>query len=125
MKQSPGLGLRIMLFKMRQKLGVGEVLQTRRVVCHDVLLSWEEMGQVAIAVCPLVVAGEAAEGGCGSVTGHCPLAHSRHRWGVVREGFDGGVLEGEEFAHDVDLTEEGGVFQVAVGDLSVGVMCGG
>lgn len=113
-----------MLFKVRQELGISEMLQSRRVVSHDILLSWEEMGEVAVAVEALVIAGKPTQCSCHSVARDSALADPRDSRGVVGEVFDRGVLEWEEFAHDVYLSEEGGMLQVAVGHYAVRVVRG-
>jgi len=66
MKQHPRLRLRIGLLEVLEESGVGEVLQARGVIRHDVGLSWEETSKVAVAVGSLVVAGVAAEVGRGA-----------------------------------------------------------
>ena len=103
MEQSPGHGLRISLFKVCKEGSVRQVLETGSVISHDVLVSWEEMGHVAVAVETLVVTGEAAEG-CGrSGGGDGTFADSRHCRGVVAEVLDRSIGQGTQRAHGVDL----------------------
>ena len=40
-QQFPRLPLRIALFEVREQGGVGEMLEARGIVSHDVVLSWE------------------------------------------------------------------------------------
>lgn len=60
MQLNPGLPLRIVLFIVSKEGGVRELLQARGIISHDVVLSREEGGQVAVAVEALVLAREAA-----------------------------------------------------------------
>ena len=61
---------------MSKERGVREVLETGCVVCHGVVVSWEELGDVAIAVCTLVATRVIAEVGSGPVAGDGSTRHS-------------------------------------------------
>ena len=54
MKQCPRLGLWIVLFEVGKKGIIGEMLETRGIVTHDVGLSWEILADVAVTVLTLV-----------------------------------------------------------------------
>ena len=60
MQQLPGSFLRIVLFEVSEKGAVGEVLQARGVVGHDIGIPWEEASEMAVPVEPLVIAGDTA-----------------------------------------------------------------
>ena len=72
----------------------------------------------------LVFAGTLAEvsrraGGCGG-----SFEHTRECWGVVREGTNGLFAHVPKRGDDVKAGERGELFQVAVGDVTVGVGVG-
>jgi hypothetical protein len=87
------------LFEVVKEGSVRQVLETGGIVGHDVVLSWEEVRDVAVAVEALVVAGEPAQGGSSTASGDGPLSDPRDGRGVVREVFDGGIVEGFKVAH--------------------------
>ena len=90
---------------MSEKGGVREVLQARGIVRHDILFPWEEMGEVAVAVHPLMITRETTEGCYCSVTGYRSFPDVRHGWSVVTEVLDGGVSERSQGTHDIDLRQ--------------------
>ena len=49
MQELPRLVLQIVLFNLGDKGGIGEVLKAGRIVCHDVVRSWEVGGEMAVA----------------------------------------------------------------------------
>jgi hypothetical protein len=106
------------------KGGVGELLHARGVVGHDVLRPWEVAGGVVVAVRALEVAGDLAKVGGGARCGHGSFLHTGHGRGVVTEIFQGGVVHGVAVRHDVRLSQQGGLLQVAVGDAAVGILGG-
>ena len=109
--------MRIVLVEVGEKGGVREVLETGRVVGHDVQVSWEIVSEVAIAVVSLMLAGVVAEVGRGAITGHRALVDpGRDGRRVVGEVDNGGVAGVMRGGHEVDLGKETGLFEVAVGD---------
>jgi hypothetical protein len=66
----------MMLFKVREKFSVGQVLESRSLVGHDVDLPWEEACLQAAAVVALVGAGEVAQSGGWSFRGDGPFVHT-------------------------------------------------
>lgn len=50
MQQLPGRSLRKVLFEVGEEGSVRQVLESRSIVGHDVVLSWEEVRYVAVAV---------------------------------------------------------------------------
>jgi hypothetical protein len=64
---------------------IGEVLEARGVIGHDVGLSWEEVSEVTVAVGPLMIAGKAAESRCGAWARDSALVYSGDGRGVVGE----------------------------------------
>ena len=85
MKQPPGCCLWIVLVKVVEEGGVGQVLQARGIVGHDVGVSWEVGRFVAVAVEALVQAGVVAQIGGGAIRGDGAFRHPadcrmRSRW---------------------------------------------
>jgi hypothetical protein len=65
--QHPRFWLRTVLLEVRKKSSIGEVLQARSIVSHVVAVSREVRGEVAVAVSPLVLAGQTTKVGRGPV----------------------------------------------------------
>ena len=57
MHQAPRQRLLVVLLEVGKKGMVRQVLQARGVVGHDVGLPWDVLGDVAVTVVPLVIAG--------------------------------------------------------------------
>ena len=96
---------------MLQERVIGEVLEARGVIGHDVGLPWEEGSEVAVSVRALMVTGEAAHSRRGSwAGGDSALVHPGDGWGVVGAVLEGGVADVMVAAHDVHLSKQGGVF---------------
>ena len=110
---SPRSRLRIALFKESEESVIGEMLQSRRVVRHAVLVPWEVGHQGAVSVPPLVGARESAQVGCGAVRGHRPFLEPSDGRRVVRESFDGGESHVYRVRDQGQLPEDAGLFQVA------------
>ena len=89
---------------MREERFISEVLEAGGIIRHDVGLSWEETGEVAAPMNPLVVAGVAAKVGGGARSRDSAFVHSRDGRGVVGEVLKGGVASVMIGAHDVHLT---------------------
>ena len=53
--------MRIHLFIMREEGGIGEVLEARRVITHDIRRSWDVPGLVAVAMLALMESSDVAE----------------------------------------------------------------
>ena len=98
------------------------MLQPRGVIAHDVVRSWDVVGRVAVAVCPLVVTGDHAEVGSRTSRGHRSLADPGDSRGVVAEVAEGSVASVMGAAHDIHLSLQGSLFEVAVGDGAGGVV---
>ena len=113
------------LFKVGNKEGiVREVLETRGIVCHHVGWSWDVEGLVAVAVSALVEAGVVAKVRWGAIRGDSSLVGSRHGRGVVAGIVDGAVADIMLVGHEGDLSLDASLLQVAVGDVSFGVVEG-
>lgn len=82
------------------------------------------MGAVAIVMGTLVVASQLAEVRCRPGGGHSPFSKPGDGGGVVAEGLNSGVGYRLSACQDIKLRENGGLFQVAVGDMASGVFCG-
>ena len=54
MQELPRCGLRIVLFEVGEKGGVGEMLEARGIVSHDVVRPREVGSKVAVAMAALV-----------------------------------------------------------------------
>lgn len=93
-------------------------MQARRVVRHEVHWSWEVVNAAAVTEGSLVVAGELAEVGSRARGRHRAFEGAGHGRGVVTHGLEGGVGDGMAVGHDVMVCEDGGIFQVAVGDVA-------
>jgi len=52
-----------MLFEVREKLRISEMLKTGGIICHDVLGSWDVPSFMTVAVRSLVSTSEVAEQG--------------------------------------------------------------
>jgi hypothetical protein len=114
--------LRIVLLEVSEKGRIGEVLEARGVIRHDVAISWEEVCEVTVSVNPLMVAPVAAEGGGSSTGGDGSLADSRDCRDIVREVLDSGVPSVVSGRHEVHLGQESRVLKVTVGDDAAGVI---
>ena len=123
-EQPPGFGLRIVLVKVGKEGVVSEVLQARGVVSHAVRFPGNEETGLAVAMSPLVHAGEIAQMGRWPVCGDRSLVHARDGGRVVRAADEGCVPDVMVPGHDVILGQLSRVFQVAVGDGSSGFFPG-
>ena len=113
--------MRIVLFKVGKESSVRQVLEPGCVVPHSVRVAREETGEVAVSVQALVVTGFAAQGGRGVVRRDGSFTHSRDCRDVVAQVFHGGIADVMRGGHQVDLSEQSGVFQVAVRDVPIRV----
>ena len=103
---------------------VREVLEARGVVSHHVGWSWDVEGLVAVAVSALMETGEVAEvGGC-PIGGDSAFVGPCYRGGVVARSVDGAVADVVLVCHEGDLSLDAGLLEVAVGDVSFGVVEG-
>ena len=93
-----------------------------RIIGHDVFGSIDEGDQGAVAVEALVETGEATQVGWGLIRGDGALAELPNCRRVVAEGVDGSIgspfLEG----YHLQLHEDGGLFQFAIGQGARGVV---
>lgn len=83
--------MRIVLVEVREESSVGELLEARGVVCHDIGRAWEVPSVVAVPVRALVLASVVAEVSSGAVTGDGSSGDSGDGRGVVRCRGDRGV----------------------------------
>ena len=108
--------MRIPLVEVGEKESVGEVLEARGVVGHDVSLAWDVKGSVVVAVIALVAAGPIAEVGGRAVGGDGPFADAGDGGRVVGAVDHRGVANVMGMGHDVHLAKETSVLEVTVGD---------
>ena len=113
----PRCWLWITLFKVGEQGGVREVLEARRVIGHGVGVSGEVLSSVAVAVKALVGTCIVAERCCGIVGGDCSFSNSRHGGSVAAEVFHCGIGQVTGRGHQVYLSQEGSMFQVAISDV--------
>lgn len=112
------------LLEVGEESRVGEVLETGRVVCHDIVRSWEVVRHVAVSMEALVVRCKATESGCGPRAVYSSFAVAGHSRCVVTEGFHSGVARRPGPDHEVALRQDPGLLQVAVGDGAGWVVSG-
>ena len=108
MEKPPRQWLRIALVEVQEEGNIGEFLQVRRVICHGVPFSWEELRHVAVVVEEaLVVARQSAQqgGGC-AVNRHGSFPYVGHCRGVVGEVFYRRVRKICKAAHGINLCEQ-------------------
>ena len=88
---------------MGEERGVGEMLQAGGIVSHDIVSSWEEICDVAVAMLSLMGTGVVAEvGGCADA-GDSAAIHSGHCWCVVRRVGESGIAHIVCGGHQGDL----------------------
>ena len=116
LEQLPRLVLRILRVEVRKEGRISEVLQAGSVVGHDIGLSWEVLGHMAVAVLPLVLSREDALLGWRTVGRNRLLTHLGLSRGVVHEGDCCRALDGVALCHGADLGEHAGVLEVTVCD---------
>jgi hypothetical protein len=116
-KKLPGVWLRIGLFKVQEKLFIGEMLEARGIVGHAIAVSWKEEGEVAVAVQALVQAAIAAELSGHTIGCEGAFVHSGDGRGVVAAGANGAVRNIGLLGNEAHLSELAGLLQVTVGDL--------
>ena len=75
--------MRIPLFEVSEKESVGEVLEARGVIRHDVGLARDVERHVVVAVAALVLTSPVAEIAGSPVAGDGSLADAGHGWSVV------------------------------------------
>ena len=73
---------------------------------------------------PLVLAGKTAQVGCRSVRRHGPLVELRADSHVVGHIREGGVVSVVGVTHDIGLSNESSLFEVAVGHVALGIVKG-
>ena len=92
--------LRIVLLEVREESGVGEVLESGRVVGHAVQVARQVERFEAVAVFPLVLASELAEVGRDAVGGDGPARDSGDSRGVVGADRERGIANRVVFRYD-------------------------
>ena len=95
--------MRIGLFKVGEKGGVGEMLQAGGIVSHDIVSSWEKICKVTVAMISLMGAGAVAEVSGGADAGDSAARHSGHCWCVVRRVGESGIAHIVCGGHQGDL----------------------
>ena len=112
-----------MLFEVGTKKGsVREVLEARDIVRHDVGTPWDEEVCLAVAVFSLVGTSVVAEVGSRAVGGDRSFQHSGQGGGVVSTIGDSGIAHVMEVSHEGGLGQETGLLEVAVGDVTPGIV---
>jgi hypothetical protein len=107
-----------------KEFAVSEMLQAGGVISHSILISWEEEGEVAVAVFSLVSTAVVTQLGSNSIGGDCSFVHSRDRGGVVATSANGAIGNIGSLRDEADLGELAGLFQVTICDGSLGVVEG-
>jgi len=101
-----------------QEFRVGEVLEARSIIGHDIFHPVDEGDLGAVSVVALVEAGDLAEVG-GWPAGSCAAFEvSRQCGSVVSQVGDGGASSVVGVGDVVQLDHHGGLFEVAVGDIT-------
>ena len=108
--------MRIPLVEVGEKESVGEMLEARSVVGHDIGLAWEVEGGVVVAMIALVAAGPVAEVGGRAVGGDGAFADAGDGGRVVGAVDHRGVANVMGVSHEIHLAQETSVLEVAVGD---------
>ena len=116
--------MRIALVEVREEGSVRQMLQTGRVVGHDVGVAREVAGLVAAAMFALMHARDVAQRRRRPFGGDSALVHSTDRWGVVTAGACRGTSDVMVFALDGQLPEDARMLKVAVGDRASRVVLG-
>jgi hypothetical protein len=102
-----------------------EMLQVGGVISHSILVSWEEEGEVAVAVFALVSTAVVAELGSDSIGGDHSFVHLRDGRGVVAASATNGAIGHLGLVgNEADLGELADLLQVTIGDGSFGVVEG-
>jgi hypothetical protein len=104
--------------EMGEKAGGGQMLEARRVVCHLVGVATDVRDLVAVAMVPLMEAGGPAQVGSRAVRCDSPLVVARDGRSVVGQGGDRSFSQVVGLTGDVAARQDGGLFQVAVGEVT-------
>jgi hypothetical protein len=116
--------LRISLFKVGKEFAVSEMSQAGGVVSHSISISWEEEGEVAVAVLLLVSTVVVAQLGSNLIGGDRSFVHSRDGGGVVAASANGAIGNIGLLGDEADLCKLAGMFQVTIRDGPLGVVEG-
>jgi len=101
-----------------QEFRVGEVLEARSIIGHDIFHPVDEGDLGAVSVVALVEAGDLAEVG-GWPAGSCAAFEvSRQCGSVVGQVGEGGTPSVVGVCDVIQLDHHGGLFEVAVGDVA-------
>jgi len=103
---------------MVQEFRVGEVLETRRIIGHDIFHPDDEGDLGAVSVVALVEAGDLTEVGNWAIASCAAFEVSRQCGSVVGQVGDGGAPSVVGVGDVVQLDHHGGLFKVAVGDVA-------
>ena len=98
------------------------MLKARSVIRHDIVLSRDEEGAVAVAICPLVLALVVAETRIRSIARDRSTRDSGDGRCIIRAREDGGVGDVVRGGDQRELGEDAGMFKVAVGDRTARVV---
>ena len=100
---------------MGKKGLVSEVLQSRSIVSHHVVWSWDVLGNCTVAVEALVGALEVTQSRAWSFRHGGAFDEAADCRGVVCSNADGGIANVVVVGHDGKLSEDASMLQVAVG----------
>ena len=90
----------IVLFEMRQEIGIGEMEQAGGVICHSVGFAWDKESAGAVAVESLVRTGFSAQQGGRPRLGDGPFVVAAEGRSIVGPALDGAASQVEDAAHD-------------------------
>ena len=97
------------------------MLEAGRIVCHDAVGSSEVPGEVTVSMLPLEAAIEQTETRGGAAERCGSFIHTRDGRGVVASGDDGAEGCRQGGCNNVQVADHAGLFQIAVGDGTIGV----
>jgi hypothetical protein len=103
---------------MGEKAGGSQVLEARRIVGHLVGVATDVRDLVAVAVVPLMEAGGPAQVGSRAVGCDGPFMVARDGRSVVGQSGDGSFSQVVDVTGDVTARQDGGLFEVAVGEVA-------
>jgi len=105
-----------------QKFRVGEVLKSTGIIGHDIFHPVEERDLRAVTMVALVEAGDLAEVGGWSTCSSATFEVTSQSRSVVRQVGDGGASDVVGVSNVVQLCYHGRLFEVAVGNVAMGVV---
>ena len=97
------------------------MLEARGVVSHAIHVSWEVVRVVAVSMSSLVQTGDVAEEGGRAIGADGSFCLARDCRGVVTSVRDGGEFDVVGGCHELALSNQAAVLEVAVGDRAIEV----